>query len=156
MDWIGWLVFGFVATSLLTAILVFAQMAGLTRMDLPMLLGTMFVDDLDRARVIGIMIHLVNGQVFALFYAAAFFLLRTSGLGLGAVFGLVHGLLALTLIVPPLPGIHPRMASDRSGPALHKLEPPGLLALNYGRQTPLVTIFAHVVYGGMLGLLLKP
>lgn len=25
------------------------------------------------------------------------------------------------------------------------------MALNYGRQTPLITLLAHVVYGGMLG-----
>ena len=34
------------------------------------------------------------------------------------------------------------------------LEPPGLLALNYGAQTPLVAIAAHLVYGIALGLLL--
>ena len=36
------------------------------------------------------------------------------------------------------------------------LEPPGLLALNYGRETPLVTLFAHVVYGAILGTFLSP
>ena len=36
------------------------------------------------------------------------------------------------------------------------LEPPGLLGLNYGRQTPVVTMLAHVVYGVALGLLLDP
>jgi hypothetical protein len=30
-----------------------------------------------------------------------------------------------------------------------------LLALNYGVQTPVVTIVAHVVYGAILGLLLQ-
>jgi hypothetical protein len=36
------------------------------------------------------------------------------------------------------------------------LEPPGLLGLNYGAQTPVVTILAHVAYGVALGLLLQP
>jgi hypothetical protein len=36
------------------------------------------------------------------------------------------------------------------------LEPPGLLALNYGIATPLVTVTAHVVYGIVLGLALQP
>ncbi|MBI4512523.1 MAG: hypothetical protein HY702_00295 [Gemmatimonadetes bacterium] len=31
------------------------------------------------------------------------------------------------------------------------LEPPGFLALNYGRQTPLLSLLAHVVYGAVLG-----
>lgn len=34
------------------------------------------------------------------------------------------------------------------------LEPPGLLALNYGYQTPLVAVAAHLLYGTLLGLLL--
>jgi hypothetical protein len=34
------------------------------------------------------------------------------------------------------------------------LEPPGLLALNYGAGTPVVTLVAHLVYGAVLGLLL--
>jgi hypothetical protein len=35
------------------------------------------------------------------------------------------------------------------------LEPPGLLALNYGIRTPAVTIAAHIAYGIVLGLLLQ-
>ena len=35
------------------------------------------------------------------------------------------------------------------------LEPPGLFALNYGIQTPAVAVVAHVVYGVVLGLLLR-
>jgi len=156
VDWGGWLVFGFVATAILTAIMVAAQLTGLTRMDLPMMLGTIVTEDVDRARVLGIVIHMLNGQVFALVYAAAFALLHASGLLLGAAFGMVHGLIALTVIVPPLPGLHPRMASERSGPALHRLEPPGFLGLNYGMQTPVSALIAHVAYGALLGLLLKP
>jgi hypothetical protein len=34
------------------------------------------------------------------------------------------------------------------------LEPPGLLGLNYGGQTPVVTIAAHLTYGVALGMLL--
>lgn len=31
------------------------------------------------------------------------------------------------------------------------LEPPGFLLLNYGRQTPVVTVIPHVVYGAIVG-----
>lgn len=48
------------------------------------------------------------------------------------------------------------MASHRAGPASTAvLEPPGLLALNYGVQTPAMAIVAHLVYGIVLGLLLQ-
>jgi hypothetical protein len=157
MDWQGWATFGFGATVALTAVLVASQLAGLTRMDIPMMLGTIFVEDPDKARVVGFFMHLVNGQGFALLYASAFSALGEASWWLGSVFGALHGFAALTLIVPLLPGIHPRMASQRSGPSAHNvLEPPGLFGLNYGRQTALVTLVAHVLYGTFLGIFLSP
>lgn len=157
MDWSGWAVFGLVATTLLTATLILVQLFGRTRLDLPLMLGTIFVPDLDRARVAGFVVHLAVGQVFAAFYAAGFAALGHAGLWRGAVFGLIHALVALTVLVPLLPGIHPRMASERAGPdSVATLEPPGVLALNYGVATPLITIAAHVVYGAVLGLALHP
>ena len=156
MDWGGWATFGFGATVALTAILVAAQLSGRTRMDIPMMLGTVFVQDPDRARVVGSLMHLVNGQFFALFYASGFALLNLATWWLGALFGLLHGIAALTLIIPLLPGIHPRMASDRTGPGRDvALEPPGLFALNYGRATAVVTLLAHVAYGSLLGTFLR-
>ena len=155
MDWAGWALFGLLATAVLTAVMISAQMVGWTRLDLPLLLGTIVTEDPDRARVVGFFIHLAFGQCFALGYAAAFALLDTATWWLGALFGLVHAAVALTILVPLLPGIHPRMASDRAGPAtVAVLEPPGLLGLNYGVQTPAVAIVAHLVFGLALGLLL--
>lgn len=156
VDWPGWLTFGFVATAVLTAIMVAAQLGRQTRMDLPTMLGTLVTSDLDRARLPGILIHFANGQVFALFYASAFALIGRAGWLLGGLFGLVHGLLALILIIPALPSIHPRMASERTGLELTVLEPPALFAQNYGRRTVAVTLLAHLAYGAILGAFLKP
>jgi hypothetical protein len=157
MDWGGWAVFGLVATTGLTAVMIIAQLGGRTRLDLPLMLGTVITADPDRARVAGFFVHLVIGQGFGLFYAAAFAALDTASWWLGGLFGFGHAVVALAVIVPLLPGVHPRMASERTGPAsTSMLEPPGLFALNYGAATPLVTIAAHVVYGAVLGLLLHP
>lgn len=157
MDWAGWAVFGLAATITLTGIMVAAQLAGVSRMDIPLILGTLFTDDPDRARFLGFLVHLVNGQVFALGYAGAFAVLGRADWWLGGLFGLWHGVIALTLFVPLAVGVHPRVASERSGPSLDTvLEPPGLLALNYGRETPIVTITAHVAYGAILGSFLRP
>jgi hypothetical protein len=157
MDWAGWALFGVVATTALTAVMITAQLAGVTRLDLPLVLGTLVTEDPDRARVAGFFIHMVVGQGFAFGYAASFALLGRATWWLGSLLGLLHAAVALTVLVPLLAGVHPRMATDRAGPAsTAMLEPPGLLGLNYGAQTPVVTILAHVAYGVALGLLLQP
>jgi hypothetical protein len=156
MDWTGWALFGLVATALLTVVMIGAQLAGLTRLDLSLVLGTLVTEDPDRARVAGFLIHLAIGQGFALGYAASFALLGTATWWLGGLLGLLHVAVSLTLLVPLLVGIHPRMASGRAGPASTAvLEPPGLLCLNYGSQTPAVAVVAHLAYGVALGLLLR-
>ncbi|MEU7800170.1 hypothetical protein AB0B10_12925 [Micromonospora arborensis] len=156
MDWAGWALFGLVATAALTAAMITAQLVGLTRLDFPLVLGAFVTEDPDRARVVGFFLHLCAGQGFALGYAAAFALLDRADWWIGALFGIVHVGIALTVILPLLPGVHPRMASQRAGPASRAvLEPPGLFALNYGIQTPLVTAVVHVIYGACLGLLLQ-
>jgi hypothetical protein len=156
MDLAGWAVFGLVATAVLTALMIAAQLLGWTRLDLPLMLGTLLTEDPDRARVFGFFVHLAIGEGFALGYAAMFALLDTATWWLGGLFGLVHVGVALTVLVPLLPGVHPRMASDRAGPASTALlEPPGLLGLNYGARTPAVAIVSHVAFGIALGILLK-
>jgi hypothetical protein len=156
MDWAGWALFGLVATAVLTAALIAAQLAGLTRLDLPLVLGTLVTEDPDRARVLGFVMHLCAGQGFALGYAAAFALLHRATWWIGALFGILHVGIALTVLLPLLPGVHPRMASERAGPASTAvLEPPGLFGLNYGLQTPAVTVVVHIMYGVVLGLLLN-
>lgn len=157
MDWAGWALFGLFATALLTSAMIVAQLAGWTRLDLPLLLGTMLTADPDRSRVVGFGMHLAIGEAFALGYAAGFSLLDTATWWLGALFGLIHVSVALTILVPLLPGVHPRLASNRAGPASTAvLEPPGLLGLNYGIETPAVAIAAHLMFGITLGLLLAP
>jgi hypothetical protein len=157
VDWAGWAIFGLIATAVLTAVMTFAQLAGFTRLDLPLMLGTIVVADPDRARVAGFFIHLVNGEAFALGYAAVFAASGEATWWAGGLLGALHGAVALLVIVPLLPGVHPHMASERAGlSAGAALEPPGLLGSNYGRETPLFTMLAHVAFGIALGLLLDP
>lgn len=156
MDWLGWAVFGFGATIALTSIMATAQLAGWSRMDLSMMLGTIFVEDPDRARVVGFLAHVMMGYLFALIYAAAFVALGEASLWLGGLFGAFHGIAVLTVLMPILPGMHPRMASERTGTTLTQtLEPPGLLGLNYGARVPLIALVAHIVYGSILGAFLR-
>jgi hypothetical protein len=66
--------------------------------------------------------------------------------------GIAHTAFILVAVLPSLPGVHPRMASDFTGPTPTKmLEPPGFMALNYGFRTPLGVLVAHIAYGTVLG-----
>src|SRR4051794_4065702 len=126
MDWAGWALFGLVATTVLTAVMITAPLLGQTPLDLPLLLGTIVTEDPDRARVAGFFIHLAIGQGFAFGYAASFDLLDLATWWLGGLLGLLHVTVALTVLVPLLAGVHPRIASDRAGPSsTAALEPPG-------------------------------
>lgn len=152
MTFLEWAVWGFGATVVLTTILASCQGLGLTRMSLPYLLGTIVTPDRDRARIVGILIHLANGWVVALLYLAIFRAWGGGGLLRGAELGAVHGMFVLAVLMPALAGMHPRMAGAHRGPsAPRQLEPPGFLGLHYGYQTPLTVLVAHVVYGAILG-----
>lgn len=146
------LLWGFVATIVLTMVMSLSQGLGLSRMGIPFMLGTMFTPDRARARVIGFLMHLMNGWLFALVYALAFESWGRATVWLGAGIGLVHALFVLGAAMPILPGMHPRMASEERGPEpTRQLQPPGFFALNYGRRTPLASILAHLAYGAVLG-----
>ncbi|HET6577267.1 MAG TPA: hypothetical protein VFG66_03040 [Gemmatimonadales bacterium] len=146
------LLWGFVATIVLTALMQGGQSLGLSRMSLPFMLGTMFTASRDRAAMVGFLVHLVAGWLFATIYALAFESWHRATWWLGAGIGLVHGLAVLVVLMPVLPDFHPRMATEQRGPEpTRELEPPGFLALNYGRRTPLLTLLAHLVYGAILG-----
>jgi hypothetical protein len=152
MIW-GAIVGGLVGTVVLTTILRAASELGLTRMDIPFLLGTAITVDRVRAKAIGYALHFVFGLLFALAYYAIFVVIDASGFLLGALFGLVHALFAGSALVNVLLAVvHPRMGSgfDAAGSA-PLLEPPGFLLLNYGVQTPVATIVAHVAYGAVVG-----
>jgi hypothetical protein len=149
----GAVVGGLVGTLVLTTMLRAASELGLTRMDIPFLLGTAVTGDRVRAKAAGYALHFVFGLLFALAYWAVFVVIDESGVLVGALLGLVHALFASTALVNILlPVVHPRMGTgfDAAGSA-PLLEPPGFLLLNYGRQTPLVTVIAHIVYGAIVG-----
>jgi uncharacterized membrane protein YagU involved in acid resistance len=152
MNVVGWLLWGFVATLTMTALMTAAQAARWTRMSLPYLLGTMFTPDRDRAVLIGFLVHLVNGWLLALIYAAAFRSWNLATWWAGAGIGVVHALFVLTIGMALLPALHPRMANEQQGPTVRRqIEPPGFLALHYGFQTPLSLLAGHLVFGALFG-----
>jgi hypothetical protein len=149
----GALAGGAVGTIVLTSMLRLAQELGWTRMDIPLLLGTVFTDRRGPASVIGYLIHFANGLVFALAYYAVFRAVSHAGWLFGAALGVVHACLAGgALVTVLLPAVHPRMGSPWSdSEETPILEPPGFLLMNYGRRTVIWTLLTHVAYGAIVG-----
>ena len=136
----------------LATCLAASQGLGLSRMSLPLMLGAAFTGDRRRANVYGFALHFVNGWLFALVYALVFESWRRATWWLGAILGLAQALFILAAVMPLLPYVHRRMATEEFGPnPTRQLEPPGFMALNYGRHTPVATIIAHLLYGAILG-----
>jgi hypothetical protein len=149
----GALAGGAVGTIVLSSGLRLVQEMGWTRMDLPLLLGTIFTDRRRLASVLGYAIHFSNGLLFAVAYYAVFRAVDQAGWLFGAALGLVHAALAGgALVTVLLPSVHPRMGtpwSDAEETPL--LEPPGFLMMNYGRRTVIWTVGLHVAYGAIVG-----
>lgn len=155
MNTLDVILWGFAGTLILTTIMTSAKYFGLTRIDLPFLLGTMFTSDRNKAPWVGFLIHLMFGWVFAFIYSEAF---KSSGLQhwwFGLAIGFVHAAFVLTAGLQIVNYVHPRMAKPFQGPTpTRHLQPAGFLALNYGKGTPLIALLAHLVYGGVLGVFL--
>src|SRR5262245_40671612 len=147
------LVAGALATVVLTTTIRGASELGLTRMDLALLLGTVFTDDRLRAKALGYACHFVLGLVFAFGYLAVFAVVGHSSWWLGAIGGTVHALFASTVLVNVLlPLVHPRMGTPYTAAnEITLIEPPGFLMLNYGRSTFLANLLAHIAYGAIVG-----
>jgi hypothetical protein len=152
MNTMNLILWGFGATIVLTTLMAISKRLGLSRMDLPFLLGTMLTSNRDKAPWLGFVFHLMMGWIFAFIYGAAF---ESSGLPtwwFGSAIGLIHGAFVLTAGLQILSFFHPRMATLTQGPTpTRQLEPPGFLALNYGKGTPIATLLGHVIYGGIIG-----
>ena len=144
---------GFAGTLLLTTVMRAASELGMTRMDLPFLLGTIVTDNRTRAKVWGYVLHFVIGLVFALAYGAFFVATGRSGWAIGAGLGTLHALFVGTVGVNVLlPVVHPRIGTfETAANAIALLEPPGFLMLNYGRNTFLVALISHLAYGAIVG-----
>ena len=149
----GALAGGVIGTFVLTTVLRAASELGLTRVDLPFLLGTAVTEDRARAKAIGYVAHFAVGALGALGYYLVFLAIDSSGWLLGAALGLAHGLFSATAVVNILlPLVHPRMGkpwTDASSSPL--IEAPSFLMLNYGPATPIVSTIAHILYGAMVG-----
>jgi len=148
---------GFLGTIVLTTIADGAGELGLTRMDLAFLLGTAVTEKRRRARALGYLLHFAIGLGFALLYVGFFAAVGWSSWWLGALLGVLQAFFTGTVLVNVLlPVVHPRMGSPESAAnQVALIEPPGFLMLNYGPNTFLVTLIAHLAYGSIVGWVVR-
>ncbi len=144
---------GFLGTLALTTIVRAASEFGLTRADLPLLLGTTITENRRKARAIGYLIHFVVGPIYAVGYAGLFVAFGHSSWQMGALIGALHAVFTGTVLVNViLPLLHPRIATpDTAANDVTLIEPPGFLMRNYGRNTFLIALLAHIAFGAIVG-----
>jgi hypothetical protein len=149
----GYLIlWGLIATVVMTSVLEGSRGLGFSRMSLPFLLGTLFIGNRRWALIVGFVVYTVGGWLFAFLYFFLFASVSIYTWWFGALAGFLHGVFLLVSALPLLPFVHPRMASEYHGATtIRQLEPPGFLALNYGYGTPLSTLLGQTLYGATLG-----
>ena len=154
LDWIYWGVLATLAQALFEAA---AQGLRLTRMSLPFMLGTMYTVNRSRAKWLGFGQHIVNGLAFTGVYVIAFHLIGQHRWWIGGLIGIGQAAFVLLVGMNLLPHLHPRMATEHSGPdAMRQLEPPGFCALNYGPGTPAAIVVSHFIFGVVIGAFCHP
>lgn len=144
------LVAGGVATVVMTALMQMGRSMGMTSMEMPLMLGSMFRRDAAGARQLGWMLHAMNGFVFGLIYAAAWAALdpaEADAWWVGLIFGAVHGTIVL-FVMPIMSAMHPRVHSGGAVRSEEVSMPPfGFGGAGFGRGTPLGIMMGHLVFG---------
>jgi hypothetical protein len=89
---------GLVATTAMATILQAGQGLGLSRMSLTFLLGAAFTGNRSRATVLGVVLYILGGWVFAFLYFVFFMSIGIGAWWIGAILGLIHGAFLLVFI----------------------------------------------------------
>lgn len=147
------LVWGLLATIVMTTILHGSQGLGWSRLSLSFLVGTIFTGRRTVANILGFIVYTIGGWIFAFLYVVFFIAIGHGNWWIGLLFGAAHAVVLLVVLLPLISYMHPRMANEYDGPTRsRRLEPPGFIGLNYGYRTPLSVLIAQIAYGVVLGL----
>ena len=136
----------------MTTILQGSQGLGLSRLSMPFLAGTMFTANRSRAVSVGFIAYTIGGWLFAMLYFLFFASIGLASWWLGAAARVAcTGSFLLICVLPLLPYVHPRMASEYDGPRRHSTRAARLSRAELRPRTPLTTLLAQAVYGATLG-----
>jgi uncharacterized membrane protein YagU involved in acid resistance len=116
MNVAGAVIAGLVGTVVMTMLMVVAPAMGMPKMDIVGMLGSMFTSSKGTATVVGWVVHLMMGIIFAIIYALVWSLGIGSTTWLwGLIFGAVHAIVAIVMM-PMMMRMHPRPPQVAAGP----------------------------------------
>lgn len=157
-EWWEGLVAGFVATVVMTMLMQMGSAMGMTRMNMAVMLGSMFRRDPDAAGRLGMALHFMNGLVFGLAYTLVWWALDPApedAWWIGLIFGAVHSFVAMAMM-PVMSGMHPRVREGTvavTSPAREVVLPRfGFGGTGFGAMTPMGILMGHLVFGVVWGL----
>jgi hypothetical protein len=149
---------GVVAMSI---VMQMGKQMGMTTMDLPTVLGSMFRGDREGAKALGTVLHFMNGLAFGLAYAAIWWALGighftiASAWWIGLIFGAIHAAV-VELVMPMMGAMHPRVdqapqpaLAGHGGGEVRLPQHFGIGGSGFGSGTPTGMFLAHLVYGGV-------
>lgn len=143
MSIFGAIVAGIVGTLSISMVMAMAPKMGMPKMDIVGMLGSMF--NPEGSRGLGWTMHMMMGIIFAILYALGWQALGGVGIGTGAIFGMVHWLIAGTMM-----GM---MGVMHAGIKAGTVQSPGILMFNNGGMMGFMGgLVGHAIFGVVVAL----
>lgn len=162
LQWWEGIVAGGAGTIAMTAMMMMGTAMGMTRMNMGLMLGSMFARRRADAELIGWPMHLMMGLAFGFVYALLWWAFEPAQASdawwYGLIFGGVHGVVAM-VAMPMMSAMHPRTdgvpapggapPGDGESVSLPRF---GFGGTGFGPMTPLGIEVGHLIFGGVWGL----
>ncbi len=143
MSIFGAIVAGIVGTLAISMVMAMAPKMGMPKMDIIGMMGSMFNPDGNRS--LGWVMHLMMGIVFTIVYAVGWSALGAVSIGTGAIFGVIHWLIAGTMM-----GM---MGVMHAGIKAGTVQSPGILMFNNGGMMGFMGgLIGHAIFGVVVAL----
>ncbi len=136
---------GFLATLVITTVMLLLLWFGVAQVDLPIWVSRLFVSDPVKVQAVGLGIHLTMGLAFAWVFALVEPQLRFGPSQNGLIFGVVLWAMVQAIGVPTLSAAAALIRADDSVFA-------GWFASRLGVGPAMASLVAHLAYGVSLGL----
>lgn len=142
------LVAGVIGAAVMSIIMAMARAMGMP-VNLELMLGTMMGGLPSAAKwIMGLIIHLIAGGIFALIYAAGFeYLTHRADWLVGLGFGVIHTLFS-GLLLAMMPAMHPLVPE--------MMPAPGAFMANLGMMGVGAFFMLHLIYGAIIGTIYSP